>query len=161
VKNMKPPMFLLPVLIAEALLICGFAIIFHERFPEEPHWNWETYSALSAIRYDENGLPAGTDFYQVMALRPAAAGQSEREIAEHERSAAWINDVYLTDYLGRVSIMFMKTYGYEVDMRHEILGHTADSLVYRLYDGSHAWQVWVSRPNAAEPRVAVYREQGS
>jgi hypothetical protein len=159
---MKRPVFLLPVLIAQALLICGFIIIFQARFPEEPRWDWEAYGALSEIRYDdESGLPTGTDFYQVMALRPAAAGQSEREIAEYERSAAWINDVYLTDYLGRVSIMFMKTYGYEAHLRHEILAQTADSLAYRLYDDSHAWQVWVSRPSAAEPRVAVYREQGS
>jgi hypothetical protein len=154
--------FLLPVLIAETLLICAFVTVFSARFPEEPRWDWETYGALSEIRYDdEGGLPTGTDFYQVMALRPAAAGQSEREIAEYERSAAAINDVYLTDYLGRVSVMFMKTYGYDTEMRHEILAQTNDALVYRLYDDSHAWQVWVSRPSAAEPRVAVYREQES
>jgi hypothetical protein len=154
--------FLLPIFITEALLICGFITVFQVRFSENLHWNWETYGALSAIRYDdESGLPVGTDFYQVMALRPVSEGRSERETTAYERSTAGINNAYLTDYLGRVSVMFIKTYGYEVDIRHEILAQTVDALIYRLYDDSHAWQIWISRPNATEPRVAVYREQES
>jgi hypothetical protein len=154
----KLVVFLVAAFIAEALLICGFVAVHQARFQESYRWDWQQFTALSTIRHDEGGLPLGTDFYEVWALRPVPTRQSNEEIENYERSAAWINDAYLTDYLGRISVMFMKTYGYGIDIQYEILLQTEDALVYRLYDDSrHTWQIWVSRPDGVCPSVAVYK----
>ncbi|MDR1960668.1 MAG: hypothetical protein LBQ16_00100 [Gracilibacteraceae bacterium] len=144
----------------EILLVIGFAAVFLAGSDSVAEWEWHEFFRLAAITYDEGGSPTGTAWYPVWSLQPVRpALQNERDIGKYEASSLYMNDQYLREYLGRLSIGFMRTFGYEAAaMGYDVLLQTEDSFVYRLRDdNAHAWQVWVSLAGA-RPRVAVYPE---